>query len=86
MSKIINKTCRFVPSKFLVAGSSACSITPSPAILDNYTAGIANIDEEVLVNENWGKQRRLNGDQNGQGQVLNMSSRAIVYKLRLYKY
>jgi len=73
--------------EFLVAGSGACSLSFAPAIEGNFIAGIASIDEEVLVNGNWIWQRRLNGDQNGQGQVLNIpSSQAAVYKLRLYKY
>jgi len=73
--------------EFLVAGSGNASLSFAPAIEGNFTAGIASIDEELLVNENWVWQRRLNGDQNGQGQVLNIpSSMAVVYKLKLYKY
>jgi Domain of unknown function (DUF5597) len=30
-------------------------------------AEIASIDEEVLVNGEWVRQRRLNGDENGKG-------------------
>jgi Beta-galactosidase len=73
--------------EFLVAGSGNASLSFAPAVEGNFTAGIASIDEELLVNENWVWQRRLNGDQNGQGQVLNIpSSMAVVYKLKLYKY
>ena len=72
--------------EFLVAGSGDASLSFAPAVEGDFTAGIASIDEEVLTNGKWVWQRRLNGDQNGQGQVLNISSRAIVYKLRLYKY
>ena len=73
--------------EFLIAGSGDASLSFAPAVEGNFSAGIAAIDEEVLFNGNWIWQRRLNGDQNGQGQVLNIpSSQAVVYKLRLYKY
>ena len=73
--------------EFLVAGSGAATLRFSPANEGNFTGGIASIDEQVLVEGNWIWQRRLNGDQNGQGQVLNIpQSRAVVFKLRLYQY
>jgi Domain of unknown function (DUF5597) len=53
-------------------------------------AGIASIDEEVLVDGKWIVQRRLNGDENGHGQVLRLNSeeskKTVVYKVRLYRY
>jgi hypothetical protein len=78
------------PDEFLVAGSGDAIVTFSPASDGPPTAGIASIDEEVLVDGKWITQRRLNGDENGQGQVLRMNSddgsRTVVYKIRLYRY
>ncbi|MDR0692358.1 MAG: DUF5597 domain-containing protein [Prevotellaceae bacterium] len=72
--------------EFLITGSGAASLSFASAIESELTVGIAGIEEEVLINGKWVWQRRLNGDENGQGQVLNIGSNAAVYKVRLYRY
>jgi hypothetical protein len=72
--------------EFLIAGSGQATLSFAPATEGPPTAGIAAIDEEVLLNGKWTWQRRLNGDENGQGQVLRLGSGAVVYKVRLYRY
>ncbi|MDR1407176.1 MAG: DUF5597 domain-containing protein [Tannerella sp.] len=73
--------------EFLIAGSGASTLSFAPGAEESrQTAGIASIDEEVPVDGKWIRQRRLNGDENGQGQVLRMSAGAAVYKVRLYRY
>ncbi|MDR2811296.1 MAG: DUF5597 domain-containing protein [Tannerellaceae bacterium] len=71
--------------ELLIAGNGSATLSFSPDS-GKQTAGIASIDEEVLVDGKWIWQRRLNGDENGQGQVLRLSSGAVVYKVRLYRY
>jgi beta-galactosidase GanA len=71
--------------EFLIAGSGSATLSFSPDS-GSQIAGIASIDEEVLVNGKWIWQRRLNGDENGQGQILRISTDAVVYKIRLYRY
>jgi len=71
--------------EFLIAGSGSATLSFAPSS-GNQTGGIVSIDEEVLVNGKWIWQRRLNGDENGQGQVLRLGSAAVVYKVKLYKY
>jgi beta-galactosidase GanA len=72
------------PDEFIIAGSGSATVSFSSGT--NLTAGIAGIDEEVLIDGQWLPQRRLNGDENGQGQVLRINSGAVIYKVRLYKY
>ncbi|MDR1331247.1 MAG: DUF5597 domain-containing protein [Tannerella sp.] len=72
--------------EFLIAGSGAATLSFAPATVGRQTAGIASIDEEILLDGQWLRQRRLNGDENGQGQVLRLGVGAAVYKVRLYKY
>ena len=74
------------PDEFIIAGSGQATVSFAPATAGPPTAGIASIDEEVLLNGKWTWQRRLNGDENGQGQVLRLGSPATVYKVRLYRY
>jgi beta-galactosidase GanA len=71
--------------EFLIAGSGSATLSFSPNS-GSQTAGIASIDEEVLINGKWIWQRRLNGDENGQGQILRLGSDAVIYKVRLYQY
>ena len=74
--------------EFLIAGSGSATLSFAPGSTKGaQTVGIASIDEEVLIDGKWIWQRRLNGDENGQGQVLRLSaSNAAVYKIRLYRY
>jgi beta-galactosidase GanA len=71
--------------EFLITGSGSATLSFSPDS-GSQIAGIASIDEEILINGKWIWQRRLNGDENGQGQVLRLGSDAVVYKVRLYRY
>jgi hypothetical protein len=76
--------------QFLVAGSGGVQLSFSPDSDGPPTAGIASIDEEVLSDGKWVWQRRLNGDENAQGQLLKINTdgrgKPIVYRLRLYRY
>jgi hypothetical protein len=52
--------------------------------------GIESIDEELFVNGAWVVRRRLNGDENSQGQALRLHATDLtqsrIYKVRLYRY
>jgi hypothetical protein len=78
------------PDEFLVAGSGGSHVSFTPNSEGLPIAGIASIDEEVLVKGEWIAQRRLNGDENGQGQLLRVNpegaGKAVIYKVRLYRY
>jgi hypothetical protein len=78
------------PDEFLVAGSGASQVLFAPNSEGLPIAGIASIDEEVLANGTWARQRRLNGDENGQGQLVRINpegpGRPAVYRVRLYRY
>ncbi|MDR2293111.1 MAG: DUF5597 domain-containing protein [Prevotellaceae bacterium] len=71
--------------EFLITGSGSATLSFSPDS-GSQTAGIASIDEEVLINGKWTWLRRLNGDENGQGQILRLDPNATIYKIRLYRY
>lgn len=78
------------PNEFLVIGAGDGVITfsadkPGPPIV-----GIESIDEEFFENGAWVPRRRLNGDENGQGQMLKLSAadarEGRIYRVRLYRY
>jgi hypothetical protein len=78
------------PNEFLVIGSGDAVITfstdkPGPPIV-----GIESIDEEFFVNGAWVPRRRLNGDENSQGQALRLHATDLaqgrIYRVRLYRY
>ena len=78
------------PNEFLVIGSGDAQITfstdkPGPPIV-----GIESIDEEFFENGAWVPRRRLNGDENSQGQALRLYATDLaqgkIYKVRLYRY
>jgi hypothetical protein len=78
------------PEEYLVAGSgnltiaiSASAESPGPPI-----AGIVSIDEEILENGHWIRERRLNGDESGQGRVLRLEDPRIpmILRVKLYRY
>jgi hypothetical protein len=77
-------------NEFLVIGSGDAQITfstdePGPPIV-----GIESIDEEFFENGAWVPRRRLNGDENSQGQSLRLQATDLVqgriYKVRLYRH
>lgn len=76
------------PDEFLAVGSGPGVITFTNESNGTGVVGIASIDEVVLVNGEWKTLRRLNGDENGQGQVLRLSDseRPTIYRIRLYRY
>ncbi len=78
------------PNEFLVVGSGDAQITfstdkPGPPIV-----GIESIDEEFFENGAWVRGRRLNGDENSQGQALRLYASDLaqgkIYRVRLYRY
>jgi hypothetical protein len=78
------------PNEFLVVGSGDAQLTfstdkPGPPIV-----GIESIDEEFFENGAWTPRRRLNGDENSQGQVVRLSSSDLaqgrIFRVRLYRY
>jgi len=78
------------PNEFIVCGSGDAQIAfssdePGPPIV-----GIESIDEEVFENGAWSPRRRMNGDENSQGQSLRLSATDLaqgrVYRVRLYRY
>jgi len=76
--------------EFQVIGAGEGQVSFSAASSGPPSAGIASIDEEVLASDRWSVERRLNGDENGQGQVLKLGSEGtkgpVVYRVRLYRY
>ena len=78
------------PDEFEIIGAGEGHVSFSVASSGPPNAGIASIDEEVFANGSWSVQRRLNGDENGQGQILRLASEVskgpVVYHLRLYRY
>ena len=78
------------PNEFIVIGSGDAQITfstdtPGPPIV-----GVESIDEEFFENGAWVPRRRLNGDENSQGQALRLHATDLVegkiYRVRLYRY
>ena len=76
--------------EFLAVAAGECQVAFMPDSDGPAHAGIASIDEEVLVNGEWVRQRRLNNDENGQGQLLHMNpdgvGKGLIYRVRLYRY
>ena len=76
--------------EFLVVGAGDAMVsftadTPGPPIV-----GIESIDEEFFENSKWTARRRMNGDENSQGQALRLhasdASEGRIYRVRLYRY
>jgi hypothetical protein len=76
--------------QFLVIGSGPAQVSFAGDSGASSFVGIASIDEEVFVEGKWGVQRRLNGDENGQGQLLRVHPNGLeaptIYRVRLYRY
>jgi hypothetical protein len=75
--------------EFLVVGSGAAQITFSSDAPAGGRAGIESIDEEFCEQGAWVPGRRLNGDENSQGQALRLGAADLaqgrIYRLRLYR-
>lgn len=78
------------PNEFIVTGSGDAQVTfstdkPGPPIV-----GIESIDEEFFKDGAWVPGRRLNGDENSQGQALRLYATDLaqnkIYRVRLYRY
>ncbi|RSL15078.1 beta-galactosidase GanA [Edaphobacter aggregans] len=78
------------PNEFLVAGSGDAQITFSTDKPGLPIVGIESIDEEFFENGAWVPGRRLNGDENSQGQALRLYASDLaqgkIYRVRLYRY
>ncbi len=78
------------PNEFLVAGAGEAQITFSTDKPGLPIVGIESIDEEFYVNGEWVPRRRLNGDENSQGQALKLLATDLaqgrIYRVRLYRY
>jgi beta-galactosidase GanA len=78
------------PDEFLISGVGDAQLSftsdkPGPPIV-----GIESIDEHFFRNGTWKAGRRLNGDENGQGQILRIYPTDLnegrIYRVRLYRY
>lgn len=78
------------PDEFLVVGSGDAVLTFTTDRPGLPVVGIESIDEIRVETDGMVPGRRLNGDENGQGQVLRLqasdAARGIVYRVRLYRY
>ena len=78
------------PDEYLVAGSGNMNISFSSNSPGLPIVGIASIDEETFTDGQWNSGRRLNGDENAQGQLLRLNggprNQSVVYHVRLYRY
>lgn len=78
------------PNEFLVIGAGDAQITFSTDRPGLPITGIESIDEEFFENGNWTPGRRLNGDEDSQGQALRLYAtdlaRGRIYRVRLYRY
>jgi hypothetical protein len=81
---------RIAADEYIVAGSGRGTVVFSPATPGLPQAGIVSVDEETFANGNWSMGRRLNGDENGQGQVLRIATGGneppSIYHVKLYRY
>ena len=77
-------------NEFLVVGSGEAQITFSTDKLGPPIVGIESIDEEFFAGGAWLPRRRLNGDENSQGQALKLHATDLaqgrIYRVRLYRY
>ena len=78
------------PNEFWVVGSGDAQITFSTDKPGLPLVGIESIDEEFARNGKWEARRRLNGDENSQGQALKLYpgdlAQGRIYRVRLYRY
>lgn len=78
------------PNEFLVAGVGDAQITFTSDKIGASIVGIESIDEQFFENGAWVTGRRLNGDEDSQGQALKLYatnlSQGRIYRVRLYRY
>ncbi|MGO9639985.1 MAG: DUF5597 domain-containing protein [Candidatus Acidiferrales bacterium] len=78
------------PNEYIVAGSGSAMVTFAASTPGLPIVGIESVDEEFFDGNQWVVGRRLNGDENSQGQFLKLnaddSARGRIYRVRLYRY
>jgi hypothetical protein len=78
------------PDEFLIMGSGDSVLTFTTDRPGLPLVGIESIDEQFLQAGGMVAGRRLNGDENGQGQVLRLeaadAAQGKIYWVRLYRY
>jgi Domain of unknown function (DUF5597)/Glycosyl hydrolases family 35 len=78
------------PDEFLITGGGNLLVSFSTRAPGSAITGIASIDEEILQDGSWIKSRRLNGDEDAQGQLLRLNGPdprvPVIYHVRLYQY
>ena len=76
--------------EFLVVGCGDAIVTFTAETPGLPIVGIESVDEEFFENDAWVPRRRLNGDENSQGQALRLYGRDVaqgrIYRVRLYRY
>jgi beta-galactosidase GanA len=77
-------------NEFLVVGSGDAMVTFSADTPGPPVVGIESVDEEFFENGAWVARRRLNGDENSQGQALRLHASDVgegrIYRVRVYRY
>jgi hypothetical protein len=78
------------PDEFLVVGSGDAQVTFSTEQTGPETVGIEAVDELFYKDGSWVPGRRMNGDENSQGQALRLSAsdtaEGKIFRVRLYRY
>ncbi len=81
---------RVSPDEYVVAGCGKALVSFATATAGPPQAGIISIDEEVLTGGSWSAGRRLNGDENAQGQLLRIpaptEAASSIFHVKLYRY
>ncbi len=81
---------RVSADEYIIAGCGKALVSFSPATAGLPQAGIVSIDEEVFIDGEWSLRRRLNGDENAQGQLLRLPSpnetAPVIFHVKLYRY
>jgi hypothetical protein len=74
------------PDEYLIAGSSPLTVEFTPNTPGPPLGGISFIDEGNYVNGAWVPGRRLNGDENAQGQRFTLRDPSRIYRVKAYRY
>jgi hypothetical protein len=81
---------RLGPDEYIIAASGRGTLSFAPATPGLPQAGILSIDEETFADGKWSIGRRLNGDEDAQGQLLRISTGdgkpVSIYHVKLYRY
>ena len=74
------------PGEYLVAGSGHLTVEFTPNTPGPPLGGISFIDEGNYINGAWVPGRRLNGDENAQGQRFTLRDASRIYRIKAYRY